>query len=80
MSAYLGVGMEGPLTAPVERAGGVNCDGSSRRIITTYLENIRAAVLKTGLGRHHDQTARPWAHPQLDTLTESCVTDNNLEV
>ena len=61
MSVYLGVGMEGPLTVPVEGAGGVNCDGSSRRIITTYLESTRAAVLKTGLERHHDHSVTAWA-------------------
>ena len=74
MSAFLGVEMQGPLTVPVEGAGGMNCDGSSRRIVTTYLENTRAAVLKAGLEGHLDQTARPiWAHPQLDKLSQGWI-------
>ena len=66
--------MEGPLAIPVEGAGEGSSDGSSRRKVTTWLEDSRAALLKKGLEEHRDQTARPvWAHPQLDKLSQGWI-------
>ena len=39
---------------------------STRRLVTTWLENSRAAVLKKALEMHPDQTARPvWTKPSV---------------
>ena len=74
MTTYLGAGFDGPLAIPVEGAGEGSSDGSSRRKVTTWLENNRAALLKKGLEDHWDQTARPvWAHPQLDKLSQGWI-------
>ena len=66
--------MTGPLSSPLEGAGQGSSDGSSRRRVTTWLEDTRAATLKKGLEDHVDQTARPvWAHPQLDKLSQGWI-------
>ena len=67
ISTYLG----GPLQAGVEAAGDGREDGSTRRMITTCLEETRRAVLSKALEEHPDQSARPvWANPQLDKLSQ----------
>ena len=70
-STYLGRELQGPLSSPVEGVGQGSNDGSSRRRITTWLEDTRAATLRKGLEDHVDHTARPvWTHPQLDKLSQ----------
>ena len=57
-----------------EGAGEGSSDGSTRRKVTSWLEDCRAALLKKGLEEHLDQTARPvWAHPQLDKLSQGWI-------
>ena len=74
MTTFLGVELEGPLSIPVEGAGEGSNDGSTRRKVTSWLEDCRAALLKKGLEEHLDQTARPvWAHPQLDKLSQGWI-------
>ena len=74
ITGFLGIELEGPLSVSVEGAGEGSCDGSSRRKITTWLEDVRAATLKKGLENHTDQTARPvWVHPQLDKLSQGWI-------
>ena len=74
MTMYLGVELQGPLSLPVEGAGQGSSDGSSRKRITGWLEDHRAATLKKGLESHGDQTARPvWVHPQLDKLSQGWI-------
>ena len=74
MSTYLETEVQGPLAVQVEGAGQGSSDGSTRRRITTWLEDTRAATLKKGLEAHLDQTARPvWAHPQLDKLSQGWI-------
>ena len=65
-SEFLERDMCGPLQVSVEGAGDGRVDGSSRRLVTTWLEDTRACVLKKALGSFPDQSARPvWANPQL---------------
>ena len=67
---FLSRDMGGPLEVGVEEAGDGRVDGSTRRLLTTWLEDTRAAVLKKSLENYPDQTARPvWVHPQLDKLS-----------
>jgi hypothetical protein len=74
MTTYLGTELQGPLALPVEGAGEGSSDGSTRRRVTSWLEDTRAATLKKGLENHVDQTARPvWAHPQLDKLSQGWI-------
>ena len=74
ITGFLGIELEGPLSVSVEGAGEGSSDGSSRRKITTWLEDVRAATLKKGLENHADQTARPiWVHPQLDKLSQGWI-------
>ena len=74
MSIYLGRELQGPLSSPVEGAGQGSSDGSSRRRITTWLADTRAATLRKGLEDHVNQTARPvWAHPQLNKLSQGWI-------
>ena len=74
MTTYLGVELEGPLSVPVEGAGEGSSDDSTRRKVTSWLKDCRAALLKKGLEEHFDQTARPvWAHPQLDKLSQGWI-------
>ena len=71
---YLGNELEGPLAAEVQGAGDGNEDGSSRRKITTWLEDTRARVLTRALEQYPDQKARPvWVHPQLDKLSQGWI-------
>ena len=73
-SRYLDKELDGPLEAEVESAGDGRVDGSTRRITTTWLEDIRAAVLKKALEAYHDQSARPvWTNPQLDKLSQGWI-------
>ena len=66
--------MGGPLEVGVEGAGDGRVDGSTRRLLTTWLEDTRAAVLKKSLENYPDQTARPvWVHPQLDKLSQGWI-------
>ena len=61
----------GPLLVATEGAGEGRVDGSSRKLITTWIEDTRAAVLKKALEDYPDQSARPvWVHPQLDKLSQ----------
>ena len=46
---YLDKELEGPLEVAVESAGDGRSDESTRRLVTTWLENSRAAVLKKAL-------------------------------
>jgi hypothetical protein len=70
-SQYLGRYIEGPPQTGVEAAGDGREDGSTRRMITTWLEETRSAVLSKALEEHPDQSARPvWANPQLDKLSQ----------
>ena len=67
MTGFLGTELDGPLSIQLEGAGEGSKDGSTRRKVTTWLEDSRAATLKKGLEEHLDQSARPvWVHPQLD--------------
>ena len=73
-SRYLDRDMEGPLVVEVEGAGNGSRDGSTRRKVTTWLEDTRAAVLVKSLELFPDQTARPvWVHPQLDKLSQGWI-------
>ena len=67
---YLEKELDGLLASEVQAAGLGSEDGSTRRKITIWLEDIRAAVLSKALEQYPDQTARPvWVHPQLDKLS-----------
>ena len=71
---YLGQDLAGPLDVVVEGAGHGCTDGSSRRKITTWLEDMRAATLTKALEDYPDQSARPvWVHPQLDKLSQGWI-------
>ena len=66
--------LQGPLVPEVEGAGEGRTDGSTRRLLTTGIEDIRAAVLAKSLEQYPDQTARPvWVHPQLDKLSQGWI-------
>ena len=54
MCTYLEMELTGPLSSPPEGAGQGSSDGSSRRRVTTWLEDTRAATLKKGLEDHVD--------------------------
>ena len=71
---YLEKDMTGPLQVSVDGAGEGRVDGSTRRLITTWLEDSRASVLKRALETHPDQSARPvWVNPQLDKLSQGWI-------
>ena len=71
---FLGRQLEGLLVAEAQGAGDGSCDGSTRRTVTTWLEDTRAAVLVRALELYPDQTARPvWVHPQLDKLSQGWI-------
>ena len=71
---YLDQQLEGLLAAETQGAGSGSVDGSTRRMVTIELEDMRAAVLAKALQQHHDQTARPvWVHPQLDKLSQGWI-------
>ena len=71
---YLDRDMGGPLGREVEGAGEGRVDGSTRRLVTTWLEDTRAAVLEKALENYPDQSARPvWIHPQLDKLSQGWI-------
>ena len=73
-SEFLEQDLSGPLLAGVEGAGDGCVDGSTRRLITTWLEDCRASVLKKALEHHPDQSARPvWVNPQLDKLSQGWI-------
>ena len=62
---YIGKDLEGPLDVGVEGAGYGSTDGGTRRKLTTWLEDTRAATLSKALEDYPDQSARPvWVHPQ----------------
>ena len=66
-SQHLDRELGGLLASAVEGAGDGNVDRSSRRILTAWVEDTRAAVLVKALEQYPDQSARPvWVHPQLD--------------
>ena len=70
-SQYLSRDLSGPLQAGVEAAGDGREDGSTRRLITTWLEETRRAVLSKTLEEYPDQSARPvWPNPQLEKLSQ----------
>ena len=49
-------------------------DGSTRRLVTTWLEDTRASVLKKALENYPDQSVRPvWVNPQLDKLSQGWI-------
>jgi hypothetical protein len=59
--------LSGPLR--VEGAGEGIVDGSTRWMITTWIEDTRAAVLRKALEVHYDQAAHQFrVNPQLDKL------------
>ena len=73
-SQYLGKDLDGPLAVTVEGAGQGSTDGGTRKEITTWLEDTRAAVLQQALEDYPDQSARPvWVHPQLDKLSQGWI-------
>ena len=73
-SQYLGKELDGLLASEVQAAGLGSEDGSTRRKITIWLEDVRAAVLTKALEQYPDQTARPvWVHPQLDKLSQGWI-------
>ena len=58
----------------MEGAGDGRVDGSTRRLLTTWLEDTRAAVLVKALEQYPDQSARPvWVHPQFDKLNQGWI-------
>ena len=68
---FLEKDMSGPLTVAVEGAGEGRVDGSTRKLVTSWLEDSRAAVLRKALEENPVQSARPvWVHPQLDKLSQ----------
>ena len=69
MSTYLETEVQGPLAVQVEGAGQGSSDGSTRRRITTWLEDTRAATLKKGLEAHLDQQHDQSGH--IPNLTSS---------
>ena len=71
---FLETDMNGPLSGEAEAAGEGRVDGSSRRLITTWLEDTRTSVLKKALEVHPDQSARAvWVHLQLDKLSQGWI-------
>ena len=47
---------------------------STRRTLTTWVEDTRTAVLVKSLEQYPDQSARPvWVHPQLDKLSQGWI-------
>ena len=71
---YLGRDLEGLLASEARGAGDGCEDGSTRRKISTWLEDTRAAVLARSLQLYPDQTARPvWVNPQLDKLSQGWI-------
>ena len=48
-SQYLDKGLEGPLEVAAESAGDGRLNGSTRRLVTTWLQNSRAAVQKKAI-------------------------------
>ena len=71
---YLGKDLEGPLDVGVEGAGYGSTDGGTRRKLTTWLEDTRAATLSKALEDYPDQSTRPvWVHPQLDKLSQGWI-------
>ena len=66
-SEFLGRDMGAPMEVIVEGAGEGRVSGSTRWLVTVWLEDTRAAVLKTVLELFPDQTARPQA--SVDTPT-----------
>ena len=71
---YLGKEVEGLLCTEVKGAGDGSKDGSTRRKLTTWLEDTRAEVLVKSLEMFPDQSARPvWVHPQLDKLSQGWI-------
>ena len=73
-SQYLDRELGGPLLTEVEGAGDGRVDGSTRRLLTTWVEDTRAAVLVKAFEQYPDQSARPvWVHPQLDKLSQGWI-------
>ena len=71
---YLEKDLDGLLAAVVQGAGDGSEDGSTRRKVTIWLEDSRAAVLAKALELYPDQTARPvWVHPQLGKLSQGWI-------
>ena len=71
---YLEKEIDGLLSASAAGAGDGSQDGSTRRKVTIWLEDTRAAVLVRALEQYPDQTARPvWVHPQLDKLSQGWI-------
>ena len=65
-SNYLDKELQGPLVPEVEGAGEGRTDGSTRRILTTWIEDTRSAVLAKALEQYPDQSARPvWVYPHV---------------
>ena len=68
-STYLGKELEDSMAKGPDIAAELEEGQSSRQLLTEQREQLREAVLKEALLRHHDQTARPAiAYPQLDKL------------
>ena len=69
-SAFLGERLDSHLAVPVEGLGEGRTDGSTRQLVTSQLEKLRAKVLSRALTLHPDQTARPvWGWPQFDKFS-----------
>ena len=58
-SQFIGKELSGTLATGPDVAAVLPEGGSSRQMITEERENLREAVLREGLLRHPDQTARP---------------------
>ena len=67
---FVGKELSGTLATGPDVAAVLPEGGSSRQMITEERENLREAVLREGLLRHPDQTARPTiAYPQFDKIS-----------
>ena len=79
-SQYLDRQLGGPLVTEVEGAGAGKVDVSTRRDLTTWVEDTRAAVLVKALEQYPNQAARPvLVHSQLDNKgMKNTLFDNTL--
>jgi hypothetical protein len=70
----LNTDLQGPLVPEVEGAGEGSVDGGTRRRLTTWIEDTRAAVLTQALEQYPVQSSRPvWVHPQLDKISQGWI-------
>ena len=71
---YLGLGLQGPLAAPVVGLGEGCTTGHTRALVVEQREELRGKVLSQALREHPDQAARPvWVYPQLDKMSQAWI-------